>query len=554
MNQESDLPQPSGPHSLVPVHIPNGPTSGGIELRKLAIVAGERMLIEDSDARFLPGEITLVVGPSGVGKSILLKSIAGIVSEWQEGLKVRGEILIDGQPVECGRAGVVFQSFALFDELSPLANLEFAHASAGSHASPVSNRDLLNELRVPIHVPTSRLSGGQRQRLAIARTLAYNPPVILYDEPTSGLDPSTGQQVAQLIRQTHDHFGKTSVIVTHDYHSLMPIADRIFLLDPLQRKLIQIPRAQWERIPEMLVPMASATVRQDEVKQPGTVAEWLKAQAVSFLSSTTDAVVSMVMGLLSLIPIWKNPLWGMRFFAHFARLVFGPTAWLYLLAAGVIAGFVATYFTFQFLPYATYTEPLLVEDLLTALGYALYRIIVPVLACILISARCGAAVTADIGGRQYGNQIDALRTFGTNPRYYLLSPIIWAFLFGTPLLTFIAFTIARWTSLVTFVLADPVRGPDFWNLYFHRGLVEIDQFFFRGSGWLISKLLVCGLGTALIAYDRGRAPKYSSTDVSNSVTATILWSTLFVLVVHFVFALYEYRGAVPQTAQSAAIG
>jgi ABC-type transporter Mla maintaining outer membrane lipid asymmetry ATPase subunit MlaF/ABC-type transporter Mla maintaining outer membrane lipid asymmetry permease subunit MlaE len=546
MNHEFDSrPEPEVGQSLISLKPTPRPTKdGGIRLRNIVVSAGNRRLIEYSDADFLPYEITLIVGPSGVGKSILLKTIAGLMKD-SEGLKVEGEITIDGQPVECGRAGVVFQSFALFDELSPLANLEFAHAAAGSRGSPVPNQELLHELRVPTNVPTSRLSGGQRQRLAIARTLAYNSSVILYDEPTSGLDPSTGQQVAQLIRQTHDHFHKTSVIVTHDYLSLMPIADRIFLLDPLQKRLVEIARDRWDNIPEMLIPMATATVRKAETTDRPTVAQWLKEAASRFFLNTTEILISLFAGLLSLIPIWKNPVWGGRFFLHFSALVFGPTAWLYLIAAGIISGFVSTYFTFQFLPYSSFTEPLLVEDLLTALGYALYRIIVPVLACVLIAARCGAAVTADVGGREFGNQIDALRTFGANPRFYLLTPIIWSFLIGTPLLTFIAFFSARITSLVTFVMADPNRGPDFWQLYFHRGLLVIDQFFYRGFFWLFAKLLVCGLGTAMIAYYRGTSPKYSSRDVSTSVTSTILWSTLFVLVVHFVFALYEYRGAVP---------
>ncbi len=519
--------------------------NAGITLRNIQVTAGSRKLIVDADADFLAGEITLIVGPSGVGKSILLKMMAGIVGEASEGVLVAGDVRINGQSARSGCAGVVFQSFALFDELTPLGNLAFAHASGGAHASPIANDDLLDQLRVPQNVPTSRLSGGQRQRLAIARTLAYNPAAILFDEPTSGLDPSTGKQVAELIRQTHNLYGKTSVIVTHDYHSLMPIADRIYLLDPLLRKLIEIPRAQWAGIPEKLVPMASATVEQNEATERPTVGAMLQRTASDFLANTTGVAISASVGLLSLIPIWKNPWWGLRFFAHYARLVFGPTACLYLMASGLISGFVTTYFTFQFLPFANYSEPLLVEDLLTALGFAMYRIFVPVLSCVLIAARCGAAVTSDVGGRQFGNQIDALRTFGAEPRYYLLTPIIWSFLIGTPLLSYLAYYVARLTSLVTFVLADPNRGPDFWHLYFHRGLIVLEQFSYRGFGWLIAKLLCCGLGTAMIAYYHGRSPKYSTTDVSRSVTSTILWATLFALTVHFIFALFEYEGIVP---------
>ncbi|MGB0411464.1 MAG: ATP-binding cassette domain-containing protein, partial [Pikeienuella sp.] len=108
-----------------------------------------------------------------------------------------------------GQTGVVFQSFALFDELSPVNNLGFAQSCGGSQATSDPPSEILNQLRVPTSVPTSRLSGGQRQRLAIARTLAYNPSAILYDEPTSGLDPETGKQVASLIRDTHDQYAKT---------------------------------------------------------------------------------------------------------------------------------------------------------------------------------------------------------------------------------------------------------------------------------------------------------------------------------------------------------
>jgi ABC-type transporter Mla maintaining outer membrane lipid asymmetry permease subunit MlaE len=241
------------------------------------------------------------------------------------------------------------------------------------------------------------------------------------------------------------------------------------------------------------------------------------------------------------VPVWKSPRWGARYLAHFARLVCGPTAWFYLFMAGLITGFVTTYYIFQFLPYARYTEPLLVDDLLSATGFALYRIFVPILATVLIAARCGAAVTADIGSKQYSNQIDALQTFGVSPRQYLLTPIMISFLAGVPLLILIAFFTARLTSVVTFTVTHPEHGPDYWYQHFHRSLHVVNQWWYYGSGWLLAKVSCCAIGIALISYHVGIRPKFSSNDVSRSVTSTILWATLFVLIVHFTFAFFEFN-------------
>lgn len=519
-------------------------SNGVIEIRELSVIAGKNVLLENASATFAAGEITLVVGPSGVGKSILMRLVAGLTEGLGDAIRHIGKVTIDGQPAAAGQAGVVFQSFALFDELTPVQNIRFAKSCGGRQATESNAREILGKLNVPTNVPTSRLSGGQRQRLAIARTLAYNPPVILYDEPTSGLDPFTGQQVAKLIADTHNEFGKTSVIVTHDYHSLMPIADRIYLLDPQEKKLFEVERKSWSSIPDTLAPMASE-VRAAEETTERNVLEHLVAGVKSHFENTTDALLALVTALLSLLPIWKSIAWGLRSLAHYLRMVTGPAAIIYLMASGLISGFVTTYFVFKFLPFTDYTKPLLLEDLLTGLGFAMYRIFVPVLSCVLIAARCGAAVTSDVGGRQYGNQVDALRTFGNRPNFFLLTPILWAFLIGTPLLNFAAYYAARYTSLVTFLATHPQHGAEFWHQHSMRGLEQWSSYFYKGFGWLIAKLLVSGFGTAVIAYRKGMAPKYSSADVSRSVTSTILWATLYVLVVHFVFSLFEFENIVP---------
>jgi ABC-type nitrate/sulfonate/bicarbonate transport system ATPase subunit/ABC-type transporter Mla maintaining outer membrane lipid asymmetry permease subunit MlaE len=476
--------------------------------------------------------------------------LAGLLSDEDRGVEACGVVRFGGSPMSPAArrrgTGVVFQSHALFDELSPLANVRLAEAHRRRREPPQDSSDrarqLLGELGVPQHVRTSALSGGQRQRLAIARTLAYDPDVILYDEPTAGLDAATATDVAALIRATHASHPKTSIVVTHDYEALTPVADRIYLLDPEARALREIPRDQWPCLRDELRPAPS-----DEPAPEPPLAQRIVATSArlshgvaDLLAGTTRVVESLAGAVVALLPGWRHPLWGLRFFLHYLRLVAGPTAWAYLAISGLIIGFVTTYFTFRFLPFARYTEPLLIEDLLMSMGFALYRILVPVLATILIAARCGAAVASDVGGKSYSRQLDALRTLGVSPRFYLLTGILYSFLLGTPLLTWISYQVSAATSLVVFTATHADRGPDFWHAWFHRRLVVPDEPFLAGSGWLLAKLLLCALGIGLIAYHRGVAPKDSGRDVSDAITSSILWSTLYVLVVHFVFAFLEF--------------
>jgi ABC-type transporter Mla maintaining outer membrane lipid asymmetry ATPase subunit MlaF/ABC-type transporter Mla maintaining outer membrane lipid asymmetry permease subunit MlaE len=540
------------------------PAGTVVEIRDLSIRAGGNLLLDRGSARFEPGEIALIIGPSGAGKSLLLRVMAGLVGPKSGEIEVRGEVLVGDQPAggdNEGAVGVVFQSFALFDELSPLDNIRFAAAhrrpaDRSSHAASTEvslAERLLSELRVPRDVRTASLSGGQRQRLAIARTLAYNPQVILYDEPTSGLDAVTGGQVARLIKSTHDAHRKTSIIVTHDDRSLVPIADRVYLLDPATHTLRLLDRSEWTNMAALLHPPAAerqATPERDQavppLSAPGKVSGWLATQVGDFFVGTSRAVERLLLVPAELLPLWKNVPWGLRYFAHYLRLVAGPSAWVYVAVAGAITGFVSTYFTFHFLPFRSYVEPLVIEDLVMALGFAMYRILVPLLATILIAARCGAAVASDVGGKVYGQQIDALRTFGASPARYLSTNILYAFLCGTLVLVGVAFVVARLTSLVVFTSTHPHFGPFFWQSHFNEQLIVPGHWLYKGSGWLAAKLVLCAAGTALIAYDQGSRPKHSSIDVSNGITSTVLWATLYVLLIHLTFAVFEFEAVVPR--------
>jgi ABC-type transporter Mla maintaining outer membrane lipid asymmetry ATPase subunit MlaF/ABC-type transporter Mla maintaining outer membrane lipid asymmetry permease subunit MlaE len=539
-------------------------------LSDLCVTAGSRCLLDHVDARFPEAKITVVVGGSGAGKSVLLRILAGLSPRQGESIQWSGTIGRGDAKVDDPRVGIVFQQFALFDELSATANVQFAidhrarKVKRSKQVEPESwsAQQWLEHLGVPLKTPVANLSGGQKQRLAIARTLAASPDAILYDEPTSGLDSASGRLVADLIRETQTTYHRTSIVVTHDYETLLPIADKVLLLDPKKRDLVEIDRDHWDEIPNRMVPVSmlgsdsavdsgssdsgsSDSGSSDSgSSDSGGGANKGDSAFVRMMNSffeTTGGALSAAFWLpLDLLPIVPRIRWAVRFTLHYLRLVAGPSAWVYLCISGLIIGFTSTYFTFRFLPFRLYTQPLLIDELLASIGFALYRVLVPILATILVAARCGAAVSADVGVKQYGGQVDAMRTLGVAPRAYLLLPIVIAFVIGTPTLETLAFYSASFISMVAFSSSHPDVGPYFWQQHFGRNLAGGSPWLHLGWKWVLLKNVICGVGTATIAYYQGPAPKRSASDVSHSITSTVLWTTLFVLMVHFLVALQEF--------------
>lgn len=507
----------------------------------VTITVAGRDLIRGYSGSFSSDAITVVVGPSGAGKSLWLRAVAGLIPADDATIRFTGDVKLGSDRTP--RIGVVFQSYAVFDELTPIENVQIAidNRPAGNRpagiADDVSAADWLAQLGVPSDVPTMGLSGGQKQRLGIARTLASRPDLILYDEPTSGLDAGSARRVVELIRQTHQQHGIAGIIVTHDYTSVLPIADQVQAFDVAAATLRPVAKNQWSEMAEQFESANQAEQSADRVAdqsaKPIARDSAARHDVMTRLGRRVRRFASAVVHQWPSVPTSK---WTWRFFWDHLKLVGGPSALLYISAAGGIVGFVAIYFTFEYLPYKRTTGPLLIDDLIAAIGFALYRVLIPILATILIAARSGAALASSVGVKRYGGQIDAMQTIGVVPPRHLAATMMSAMIVTTPLLVLVSYYAAKAVAAMTFASMFEDVEPMFWQWHFGRGLSEGNA-----TWWLIAKTITCGIGIAGIAHYQGNQPKMSAAEVSRCVTRTILWATLFVLMVHFAFALVEFR-------------
>jgi phospholipid/cholesterol/gamma-HCH transport system ATP-binding protein len=185
------------------------------------------------------GEVLVILGGSGTGKTVILKHIVGLIPPDKGRVFVQGKDITDYDdnaflPIR-RKVGFLFQGGALFDSMNVFDNVAFPlreHTNLGEKAIEQKVNEKLRMVgleNIEWMLP-SKLSGGMRKRVALARAIILEPKALLYDEPTTGLDPITTKWVSKLMRQVHEKLKITSVIVTHNIQSALSVADRIAFL------------------------------------------------------------------------------------------------------------------------------------------------------------------------------------------------------------------------------------------------------------------------------------------------------------------------------------
>ena len=210
-----------------------------IEVKNLTFKRGERVIYDNLNLKVQQGKITAIMGPSGIGKTTLLKLIGGQLYPEQ------GEILFDGQDI-CRlsnrelyevrkRMGMLFQSGALFTDISTFDNVAFPIREHTRLPESLIRQIVLMKLeavglRGAADFMPSELSGGMARRAALARAIALDPDLIMFDEPFTGQDPISMGVIVSLIKRLNEALNLTSIVVSHDVQEVLSIADYAYII------------------------------------------------------------------------------------------------------------------------------------------------------------------------------------------------------------------------------------------------------------------------------------------------------------------------------------
>ena len=243
-----------------------------VEVNHLHVEFNNQKVLRDIHLKIPAGQTVVLLGESGCGKTVLMKSIIGLIQP------TRGQVLFDEHDINQMndrqishlrlRFGFVFQNAALFDSMTIGQNVAFPLRQHGRFSSAQIREMVVSrlwEVGLPeevLYKKPAELSGGMRKRVGLARALVMNPELIMYDEPTTGLDPIMSDVINELIVRTRRRNPVTSIVVTHDMNTARKVGDRIVMLMPVARLASGEAQIIFDGTPEELETTRDRRVRQ----------------------------------------------------------------------------------------------------------------------------------------------------------------------------------------------------------------------------------------------------------------------------------------------------
>lgn len=251
---------------------PDKPADVILRVEHLWVRFGRQLVLRDLNLAIRRGQTVAVIGESGCGKTVFLKTLVGLQRPSRGAVYFDGRNLAELSERELSRIrtrfGFVFQQAALFDSMTIAQNVAFPlrqHSGRSEAEIQEIVRARLAEVGLPEQVlgkKPAELSGGMRKRVGLARALALEPEMMLYDEPTTGLDPIMSDVINELIIRTRQRHPVTSIVVTHDMRTARKVADRVVMLYPLARLKPGEPQILYDGPPEGLDSASDPRVRQ----------------------------------------------------------------------------------------------------------------------------------------------------------------------------------------------------------------------------------------------------------------------------------------------------
>ena len=501
-------------------------------------------ILKAADIDVHAGEVISILGPSGVGKSTLLRAVF-----WPDELKSRGYVVtwsarrVDAEPAFVPQRG------ALLDHLDVAGNIAVAEASGKKSASEggqlrgaeawLEAVDLDSQLAEAGRSVAS-LSGGQAQRVAIARALAAGRRLLVLDEPSVGLDPLSVRLLARLLITQARENAAGILIITHDLALAAGASDSILFLDPESQALVP-PLANWEGPAEL----EEAEVRAKRlVDLDGAIEDLLlrerpamEIQARRRRLQGIDPLAPLRVAGEALLRLFEPRL--LRESAVVLRLALAQALLrplLFYATVGVLLGITIPYILVHI------SDMLRPAAILGLIGGSYILALAPPLSAILFAATSGSAMSAWLGGLRLHGQVVALEGLGIPPARYLWSPA-WTALALSYLVTVVFFASAMiGGGLLLFdfyevpgalakLTADFVDPPASRIPYLVR------------AGWLVFSYAIA---VASIVVAKGSEPKERSEQVTSAMTSAVMRATLFVVFMELVTVaiLYRYTGRV----------